>query len=101
MYWILCLLIIAPLIQIVLSILKINNKIRLPLWFIGLLCLVLGIGLSWLAMYIDMVNLPPGTKCATPSVGIIYLGFLITIVTVPLITLVCYFINYRRKKLVV
>ncbi|WP_216351059.1 hypothetical protein, partial [Mucilaginibacter polytrichastri] len=79
MVFLLCflLLIVAPVIHIIWSILHVQKRVKLPLAAITILCLFMGVAFSILATYIDVHNLPAGTRCATPSVGFIFAGFAI------------------------
>jgi heme/copper-type cytochrome/quinol oxidase subunit 2 len=66
-----------------------------------LVCMILGVVLPVFASYIDIMNLPPDVKCATPSVGFAFLGLLITVIFVPLSAIIFYFmVYYKRKKVV-
>ncbi|MCZ4221872.1 hypothetical protein [Pedobacter rhodius] len=94
----LCLLVIAPIIQLVLSVLKMRNKVRISYLFINIFCLFTGLLLPLLATYIDIANLPPDVRCATPSVGFAFIGIGITIIFIPIITVIFYAIVYSRNK---
>jgi hypothetical protein len=96
----LMLIVIAPVAQIILSILNLTGRVKMSLIVITLICLIAGIVLPVLASYIDIVNLPSDVKCATGSVGLAFLGMFITIAVIPasaiIFSLLAY---YKRKKL--
>ena len=88
----------APVLHIILGILRINKRIRLSLAAIGFICVVTGIIFPVLATYIDIVNLPKGVMCATPSIGFVFLGFGVTAIAIPVIALILFITDYYRNK---
>ncbi|WP_158827428.1 hypothetical protein [Mucilaginibacter lacusdianchii] len=88
----------APVAHIILCSLHIAGRISLSIILITLICFLLGIVLPVLASYLDIINLPPGTKCATPSVGFAFLGISLTAVVIPVSTIIFSVITYYKKK---
>jgi hypothetical protein len=96
----LLLMIAAPIIHIILCSLRVAGRTRLTVIATTLICLIAGTILPVLASYIDIINLPPGTKCATPSVGFAFLGFAITGTVIPLTAIIfSIIIHYKNKRL--
>lgn len=94
----LILMIAAPVMHVILCSLRVAGRLRLSITVVTLLCLIMGIILPVLATYIDIINLPPGVKCATPSVGFAFLGFVITGTVIPVSAILFYVIAYYKKK---
>jgi len=92
------LMVAAPVAHIVLGVLHITGRIKLSISAITLICLIAGIVLPFLVSYIDIINLPPDVKCATGSVGFIFLGLIITIAVIPASALIFYTIAYYKQK---
>jgi hypothetical protein len=88
----------APIAHIILCRRRINGRINLSIIAITFFCMIAGIGLSILAAYIDINNLPPEIKCATGSAGLAVLGMFIAASVIPLSAIVFYLIGYYRKK---
>jgi len=92
----LIIIIIAPVLQIVLSLLRVTGRIKIPLGLISFLTLILGIAVSFATMQLTNYSIMqdmPGKKCLDCGmVGISFfiMGFLITVVSVPLIGLASY-----------
>ncbi|MES2275080.1 MAG: hypothetical protein V4592_03595 [Bacteroidota bacterium] len=99
------LLIIAPILQIVLSVLRIRKKIKLALIVITALALMLGIALSlcvgWIFISCLSVNYKPvlDEGPGTISIYLTFLGLIINFITAPLIGFVCYIVWQYRKGL--
>lgn len=94
----LLLMVAAPTIHITLCSLRLAYRIRLSVIAITLRCLLAGMVLPIIASYIDIINLPPGTKCATPSVGFAFLGLAITGAVIPVTAIIFSFLIYRKNK---
>ncbi len=94
----LLLMVAAPTIHITLCSLRLAYRIRLSVIAITLRCLLGGMILPIIASYIDIINLPPGTKCATPSVGFAVLGLAITGAVIPVTAIIFSFLIYRKNK---
>lgn len=93
----LLMLLIAPVLQLILSVKRVNNLLRLSLGIIAFLTFMLGMVLSVPAVYISMSQLPPDIKCATGCVGLIPFEFLLLIFTTPTIYTI-YVIKLNSKK---
>jgi hypothetical protein len=97
-------LIAAPIIQIVLSVLRVANRIKIPLIIIAILALALGVALSIWTMNIIIADIPPsptGFKCGTGAAAVLIMGIFISIVSsivIALISYLCYSIA-RSKRL--
>jgi hypothetical protein len=84
--WIQLLMIIAaPIIQIILSVYKLRNKIAWHLSVITFVSFLLGIILPIAATVLSISSLPKGIRCVTGFIGIAAIGFMITAITVPII----------------
>jgi hypothetical protein len=89
---------ITPVIHTTLSIKRLKNKITFPLWAINLISAVLGFSLPVLAMFVSMTGLAPGIKCATGCVGFMALGWLVSIISFPIIAVWAYLISENKKN---
>lgn len=97
--WIpLVLIILAPVIQVILSSLKFRKKIKLQHSYIFLIAMLLGFALPAIATLIAMSGLPLGVKCATGQMGLVILGWLISAVTIPLIAVITCFIHWSKQS---
>jgi len=99
MIFLLCLvlMIAAPLIHIVWSILSIKKYVSHSLAAITAITLLMGIIFPVLATYLDIINLPPDTRCATPSIGFVFLGLALTGVVIPIMGLIFFAITYVQR----
>ena len=93
----LVLMIAAPVIHIIWSVLSIKKYVRHSLAAIMVICLLIGIIFPVLATYLDILNLPPDTQCATSSTGFVVIGLAITGVVIPIIGLLFYAIMYHQQ----
>lgn len=87
----LLILLLAPVLQISLSALRITGKLKLKLGIVAALCFALGIVMCFASM--EMVSdqlAQQGYRCGMPALGAFILGLIITVVTVPVIWLICY-----------
>jgi hypothetical protein len=93
------LLIIAPILQIIVSTLRINGFVGVPIGMIMLLAFILGILCSLWAM--DTIPVPPqltpGPRCGMAEGAVLMGGIFLQIITAPLIAIVSYTV-YRFKK---
>ncbi|MBB3055617.1 hypothetical protein [Mucilaginibacter gotjawali] len=64
----------APVFQLILSIKALKGKTKLNLLWVSFIALILGVLLPVGATFISIYGLPPGTKCATGSVGLVLGG---------------------------
>lgn len=87
----------APVVQAIFSAKRINNSCSLSLALLAFLCFLLGLVLSVTAVIVFMMLLPSDIKCATGCIGVAPLGFMITIITTPIIYFV-YRSKYRIKQ---
>jgi hypothetical protein len=89
------LIIVAPVLQIILSVLFLKGKFKLPIVVIAFFTFLLGIGLAILSSEIindSIMQEMPNKKCLDCGlVGISFtiIGFFITIISVPTIGLIC------------
>jgi len=92
----------APVLQIILSVLRLARKISLPLYAIFWLALVVGFICSFMAMNIVLDAMSRAAHgrgiCGMPAMGVLFAGLFITFVTTPIISIICYFINRYIKK---
>jgi len=87
---------LAPVGQIFLSALRLKGRIRIPLLLIDVMALIAGGLLSMAATIISIYGLSPNVHCATGCGVFVVFGFLITIVSVPVISIIT-FLSYRSK----
>jgi magnesium-transporting ATPase (P-type) len=96
---IILLLIIAPILQIIASTLRIKGFIGVPVGVIMLLAFILGILCSFWAM--DTMPVPPqltpGPRCGMAEGAVLMGGIFLQTITAPLIAIVSYVV-YRFKK---
>lgn len=92
------LILLSPVVHINLNIMHIYGRVRLSIALITIICLVAGLLLPLLASYIDILNLPPGTRCATGSAGFAVIGTFLTLVSILVSAIVFYIIAYYRKR---
>jgi hypothetical protein len=93
------LLFVAPCMQIILSLLRLKGRIKLPLLIIDVLALSLGFVLSIASMGVSIYGLSPGIKCATGCAAFVFFGFLITVIAVPIIAIVTFLAHRSKKKM--
>ena len=95
---VLLLILIAPIIQIVLSVLCITGKVQLPLVTSWVIANALGVLLSIQAENLVIVATPPGrVHCEEVSVAITFGGIFITIFSTAFIGIISYLV-YRYKS---
>lgn len=98
----LLLLFAAPILQIILSVLRLVSKIALPLFIIFGIALFSGIMCSFIAMRIVLDAMSQEAHgrgiCGMPAMAALFAGVFITLVTTPLIAIVSYFINRYIQK---
>lgn len=96
------LLFVAPFLQIILSVLRLVRKIQLPLFAIFGFALFAGIICSFIAMEIILDAMSRKAHgegiCGMPGMAALFCGIFITIVTTPIIAMICYFINRYLQK---
>ena len=92
------LIVAAPVLHVILCLMRVTGRIRLSIGIITLLCFVVGFILPVLATYINIANLPPGIKCGTGSVALAFLGIFITFVAVPFSAVVFSIISHFENK---
>ena len=88
----------APVFQLILSIKALKGKTKLNLLWVSFIDLILGVLLPVGATFISIYGLPPGTKCATGSVGLVLGGWMITAMTVPIIGIVMSALYHFKHK---
>ena len=85
---------IAPIFQIIVSILRVTRVILVPLYLIFASTILLGFTLSFTAMGSILDNMPgTGPHCGMPAMGVLFGGIFITLITSPIISLVVFLIN--------
>jgi hypothetical protein len=94
----LTLLLVSPAFQIVLSVFVLKGKVRLALFWVNFIALIAGFILPVCASVLSMVNLAPGPQCLTGNVAIAIFGWMITMVTMPIISTIFYIVFLYRKK---
>jgi hypothetical protein len=92
----------APILQIILSVLKLNSKIKLHLFIIFFVALFTGLACSFLSMKIVLDQMralaPDRYICGMPAMALLLGGLFITFIATPIITIVCHFIyRYLHK----
>ncbi|HEK19370.1 hypothetical protein [Mucilaginibacter sp. 44-25] len=91
-------LLLAPVLQITLSALKITGKLKLKLGIVAALCFALGIVMCFASMKMVLDQLAERQyHCGMPAVGAFIVGLIITFITVPLIWVTSY-TKYRVKN---
>ncbi len=95
----LLLLFTAPVIQIVLSILRIKRLIALTLNMIPAFTVALGFILSFVAMELVFNNLAASNvRCGLPGISCLFCGFFITLFATPVISMFFYFIDRMNHR---
>ncbi len=95
------LLFIAPIFQIVFSILKINGRVRLPSGVIALITFFIGIGLSIASTLVVEANIPvnpSGITCGTLAAAFLFAGFFITAIATPVIGLFFFLVGRLSNR---
>ncbi|MCS3733475.1 hypothetical protein [Mucilaginibacter dorajii] len=96
---ILALLVIAPTLQIIASILRIKGHTVVPIGGIMLLALILGIICSFWAM--DSMPVPPqlhpGPRCGMAEGAVLMGGIFLQMATAPLIAIISYILYYFKQ----
>jgi phosphotransferase system glucose/maltose/N-acetylglucosamine-specific IIC component len=91
-------LLIAPVLQIIASIMRITEKLNIRLIYIALLAFILGIAFDFiLAGIIGDELRRENYHCSMPMVGTFIVGLLVIIVAVPVIGGISYLV-YRDKR---
>ena len=89
--------IIAPIIQIIISVLRIYDRTKLPLSAIGVLTALLGVFLSFQTTSMVTYHLPNShATCGILSAAFLIGGVMITFVATPVIGIISYLV-YRYK----
>ena len=96
----LMLMILAPVFQVVLSTLSVKRKIKMRLWVINTLAVAFGFTFPVFATIISMMALPVGVRCATGCFGFVVLGWLIGIITVPVIGIISNLKLHANQKVI-
>ena len=94
----LLLILTAPVLQIILSVLRIKGRINTSIGLIAVGSFVLGIGLSAASMFVAIYSLPPGVKCITGEVAILPCGIFINLISALITGIICYVIYYYKSK---
>lgn len=95
----LLILLFAPVLQITLSALRITGRLNLKLGIVALLCFGLGITMCFASMKMVLDQLAQqGYRCGMPALGAFILGLIITVVTVPVIWLICHLTCRQKNK---
>ncbi|MFC0516226.1 hypothetical protein ACFFGT_18535 [Mucilaginibacter angelicae] len=95
----LLLIILAPVLQIALSVLRIKGRIRLPLIAIMTLSIIAGIGFSTAATYISgETHNRISPACFTPETAVFLGGILLISITSPVTFILSYIIYLIKTK---
>lgn len=95
----LVLIIIAPVLQIIFSVLRIKGKTRLPLIVIMTLSIITGIMLSVLTAYIsDLASGPATALRCSPMMIFSFGGILLIAITSPITFIISYIIYIIKQK---
>lgn len=89
--------IIVPIVQLVLSFYRARHKIIIPVALTGILALVIGLGLTYWAQYLDNPAALNFDDKRAPGAFVLYYGLLVIGITAPLITLI-FTITYYIKR---
>lgn len=92
----LILLFAAPILQIILSILRVLRIIGIRLCWIAAITLLLGLMLPFVSMAIVSDELSvshPGMHCGMPAFGALVAGTMITLIATPVVALIFYLID--------
>jgi len=101
----LIMLFIAPVLQIILSMLRINGRISTPIGAIVVWTFIAGIILTVISVLIVSHNIPHNPhsiRCGTIDAAFLFCGLFITIVSIPIIGLICgaaYSFNKNKSRL--
>jgi len=96
---IILLLIAAPTLQIIASILRITGHIGVPIGGIMFVAFFIGVVFSFVAM--NTVELPPsrtGVRCGMLQFAVLCGGFFLQVITAPLIAIVNYLVYRLRRR---
>jgi len=93
----LILLFIAPIVQIIFSVLRIYGYTTTPINAIAAISLLSGLILSYILMSLAIYLLLAGVKGGTAEVSIVFLGIFITCISIP-IRILSYFIHSNNKN---
>jgi hypothetical protein len=95
---IIILLIAAPTLQIIASILRITGHIGVPIGGIMFLAFFIGVVFSFVAMNtVELPSSPTGVRCGMPQFAVLCGSFFLQVITAPLIAVISYIV-YRFKK---
>jgi len=95
---IILLLIAAPTLQIIASILRITGHIGVPIGGIMFLAFFMGVTFSFVAMNtLELSPSPTGVRCGMPQAAILFGGFFLQVIMAPLIAIISYIV-YRFKR---
>jgi len=92
------LLLVAPVTQIVLLALKLNGRIKLRSGIIWLSAIVLESAIALSIVEVMKEQTEPHLRCAMCYFGILYAGFLIALISTPLIALIFYLVRKFKLK---
>jgi len=96
------LLFVAPVFQIILSVLRIFDRLTIPLGVIAFLAFLLGIVLSIVSMNSNEFKIPPDASstgcvdCGMVAASVLIIGFFVTLISTPVIAFIG-FVIYRLK----
>jgi uncharacterized membrane protein len=96
---ILLILLVAPILQIVLSLLRIRDKISTPIGVIALFMIILGFVLSYIGQIIAGNDAPPGEARGTISFAFLFIGNLVTIILALIIAIISSIVYYSPPHL--
>ena len=92
------LLIIAPVLQIILSSLRVRNKISFPIAIIMLFTIAIGLVLLFIGQVIVSNGAPKGEARGMPSIAYLFVGALATIASALIIAIISGIVYYSRNK---
>jgi len=97
---ILLIILVAPTIQIVLSSLRIRDRISTPIGVIALFMILLGFILTYIGQIVMGNDAPPGEARGTISFAFLLIGNLVTIIIVLIIAIISgiqYYYTHKNK----
>jgi hypothetical protein len=98
----LLLLLVAPVLQIILSVLRLSRKLSVPLSVIFGFAVITGIACSFFASNLVVEGIRAESHgqyvCGMPGLAFVIIGLFITLVSTPIIAIVCYFISRSQNK---
>ena len=95
---ILLIFLVAPILQIILSVLRIRDKITIPIGVIAVFMILFGFILSFIGQRIAADDIAPGEARGTISIAFLFVGNIFTLIVVAIITTICSTVYYLTHK---